>query len=80
MVRPFFSVPLPFLALLLSHTVVLAGGVKEKTIAARRSGVKRLIFPAGNQKDWEELPDYITQGLEAHFVKDYKDIYAIVFP
>jgi len=54
--------------------------VKEKTIAARRSGVKRLIFPAGNQKDWEELPDYITQGLEAHFVKDYKDIYAIVFP
>lgn len=55
------------------------GGVKEKTIAARRSAVKRLFFPEGNRKDWEELPEYIREGLEAHFVKEYRQIYDIVF-
>jgi predicted S18 family serine protease len=55
------------------------GGVKEKTIAARRSGVKRLFFPDGNRKDWEELPDYIREGLEARFVKDYRQIYDVIF-
>lgn len=57
----------------------MIGGVKEKTIAARRSGVKRLFFPDGNRKDWEELPDYIREGLEARFVKDYRQIYDVIF-
>jgi len=35
--------------------VLPIGGVKEKAIAARRSGVKTLIFPKANQHDFEEL-------------------------
>ena len=39
----------------LTGRVLPIGGVKEKTIAARRSGVKTLIFPKANQHDFEEL-------------------------
>lgn len=63
----------------LTGKILTIGGVKEKTIAARRSGVKRLFFPDGNRKDWEELPDYIREGLEARFVKDYRQIYDVIF-
>lgn len=41
------------------------GGIKEKTIAARRAGVRCLVFPQGNKRDFEELPDYLKDGLEA---------------
>jgi Lon-like ATP-dependent protease len=39
----------------LTGRVLPIGGVKEKTIAARRSGVRTLIFPKANQHDFEEL-------------------------
>ncbi len=39
----------------LTGRVLPIGGVKEKTLAARRSGVKTLIFPKANQHDFEEL-------------------------
>lgn len=41
------------------------GGIKEKTIAARRAGVQCLVFPQGNKRDFEELPEYLKDGLEA---------------
>lgn len=39
----------------LTGRVLPIGGVKEKTLAARRSGVSTIIFPAGNKKDYDEL-------------------------
>jgi len=65
--------------LTLTGRVLAIGGVKEKTIAARRSGLKTLVFPEDNRKDYEELPDYLKEGLTVHFVKTFKDVYAIVF-
>ncbi|KAH6594806.1 hypothetical protein BASA50_006280 [Batrachochytrium salamandrivorans] len=64
----------------LTGKILKIGGVKEKTIAAKRSGVKRIIFPFSNRSDWDELPDYIKTGLEPHFVKWYDEIFSIVFP
>ena len=62
------------------HRQVLPiGGVKEKTIAARRSGIKTVIFPEGNRKDFEELPAYLKKGLNAHFVHDYDEVCAYCF-
>lgn len=47
---------------------------------ARRAGVTCIILPAENRKDFSDLPEYITQGLEVHFVDHYSQIYPIVFP
>lgn len=44
------------------------GGIKEKTIAARRAGVQCLVFPQGNKRDFDELPDYLKDGLEVRSV------------
>ncbi|MDH3868985.1 MAG: hypothetical protein OET08_06390 [Desulfuromonadales bacterium] len=48
-------------------------------MAARRAGLKVLIFPEGNRNDFEDLPDYLKEGLDVHFVKTFNDIYKIVF-
>ena len=53
--------------------------VKEKTVAARRSGVKTLIFPVGNKWDFEELPQNLKDGLDVHFVSTYDQVFRIAF-
>lgn len=53
--------------------------VKEKTIAARRSQVKTIIFPEANRRDFEELAENVKEGLDAHFVDDYGKIFELAF-
>ncbi|MBJ6751672.1 endopeptidase La [Geomonas anaerohicana] len=65
--------------LTLTGRVLPIGGVKEKTIAARRAGLKTLVFPEANRKDFQELPEYLKEGLEVHFAKEYKDVYKVAF-
>ena len=65
--------------LTLTGRVLPIGGVKEKTIAARRAGLKVLIFPEANKKDFAELPDYLKEGLEVHFAREYKDVCKVAF-
>lgn len=59
--------------------VLPVGGIKEKTIAAKRSGVKVLCLPLGNQRDFDELPDYLREDLEVHFADTYDDVFAVAF-
>ncbi|TPX47272.1 hypothetical protein CcCBS67573_g10266, partial [Chytriomyces confervae] len=66
--------------LTLTGKVLKIGGVKEKTIAAKRSGVSNIIFPASNRADWDELPAYIKEGLTPHFVGWYEEVFKVVFP
>ncbi len=63
----------------LTGSVLPIGGVKEKTIAARRAGLKTLIFPHENKSDYEDLEDYLREGIEVHFVKEYPDVFKIAF-
>ena len=37
--------------------VLRIGGLREKTVAARRAGAKMIIFPSDNMSDWLELPE-----------------------
>ena len=53
--------------------------MKEKTIAARRAGVRHLIFPKANERDYAELPDLLKEGVTAHFAHDYDDVYRVAF-
>lgn len=61
--------------LTLTGRVLPVGGIKEKTIAARRSGVTTIIFPEGNKKDYDELSEDVREGLEVHFVSEYNQVY-----
>lgn len=63
----------------LTGMVLPVGGIKEKTLAAKRAGVKRVIFPEGNRRDWEELGDDVKSGLEAYFVEKYDQVYDLAF-
>ena len=65
--------------LTLTGKILPIGGVKEKVIAARRSGLKTLIFPKDNQRDYEELPAYIKKGIQIHFVEHYREVYSVAF-
>ncbi len=66
--------------LTLTGKVLPIGGVKEKLIAARRSGVKTLVFPKENKRDFDELPAYIKKGLKVHFVDHYDEVFRVAFP
>ncbi|XP_070541790.1 lon protease homolog, mitochondrial-like [Ptychodera flava] len=63
----------------LTGKILPVGGIKEKTIAARRVGVNCIILPQENRKDYSDLPSFITEGLEVHFVDHYREVFNIVF-
>lgn len=65
--------------LTLTGKVLPIGGIREKTIAARRVGVSNLIFPKDNQKDFEELPDYLKKGIKTHFVEYFTDVLDVAY-
>src|SRR5207237_2377199 len=48
----------------LSGLVLPIGGVKEKVLAARRAGIRRVILPRDNEKDLHDLPDEVRHEME----------------
>ena len=66
--------------LTLTGLVMPIGGVKEKTIAAKRAGVTQLIFPAENKKDFDDLDESITGNIKPYFVKTFAEVLPIGFP
>jgi ATP-dependent Lon protease len=65
--------------LTLTGKVLPVGGIREKVIAARRLKIMELIVPFDNQRDINELPDYIKEGMTIHFAEKYKDIQKLIF-
>jgi len=63
----------------LTGQVLAVGGVREKVVAARRSGVTELLLPTSVRADYEELPEYIKKGLTIHFVSHYKEVFKLLF-
>jgi Lon-like ATP-dependent protease len=63
----------------LTGRVLPVGGIKEKVIAAKRANVHTVILPFENQKDYNDLQDFIKDGLIVHFAKTYDDVYKIIF-
>jgi ATP-dependent Lon protease len=59
----------------LTGRVLPVGGVKEKVLAAKRSGVTTVILPARNRKDLEEdIPAELRKGMTFHFVDSVRDV------
>jgi ATP-dependent Lon protease len=65
--------------LTLTGDVLPVGGIQEKVIAAKRTGLRELILPAANRGDFEELQKHIREGMTVHFVARYPEVEAVVF-
>lgn len=65
--------------LTLTGQVLPIGGVREKVIAARRQKIHELILPEANRGSYEELPDYLKEGLTVHFARRYGDVARVLF-
>jgi ATP-dependent Lon protease len=63
----------------LAGKVLPIGGLKEKTIAARRRGIKKIIIPQQNERDVEEIPDTVKKGIEFHPVETMDEVIDLVF-
>jgi ATP-dependent Lon protease len=65
----------------LSGNVLPIGGVKEKFLAAKRAGVKQVIFPADNRQNVEEdvLPEQL-EGVDVQYVNTINEVLAIALP
>ena len=65
--------------LTLTGQVLPVGGIREKVIAARRARIMELILPQANRRDFEELQDYLREGIAVHFARTYRDVFETVF-
>ncbi|HEY8584142.1 MAG TPA: endopeptidase La [Capillimicrobium sp.] len=58
----------------LTGQVLPIGGLKEKALAAQRSGLRRVIAPADNEADADDVPEHLRQDLEFVFVRDVGEV------
>jgi ATP-dependent Lon protease len=63
----------------LTGQVLPIGGVREKTLAAQRAGLKRVILPRENEPDLEELPAEAREALEFVLVDSVDDVFEAAF-
>ena len=63
----------------LTGKVLPVGGIKEKIMAARRAGIQCVILPSANERDYDEIPDYLKDGLEVHFAEEYETVFDNAF-
>ena len=64
----------------LTGLVLPVGGIKEKVLAARRVGLKRVILPRENQKDLSELPEDVAKEMEFIFADKIEDVLSKAIP
>jgi ATP-dependent Lon protease len=65
----------------LSGNVLPVGGIKEKFLAAKRSGVRTVILPADvRQQVEEDLTPQQVEGIEIHYVKRIEEVLAVALP
>ena len=57
--------------------VLPVGGVKDKILAAVRAGLTRIILPADNERDLEEIPSDVREKMEFHLVESMDDVIPI---
>jgi ATP-dependent Lon protease len=63
----------------LTGQVLPIGGIREKTLAAQRAGLKRVILPRENEPDLAELPEETRKALEFVLVDSVEDVFEAAF-
>ena len=63
----------------LTGQVLPIGGLKEKTVAARRNKIRDIIIPAGNESDVDDIPEHVKKGITFHPVQRMEEVIEIAF-
>jgi ATP-dependent Lon protease len=58
--------------------VLPVGGIKEKILAASRAGIRQVIVPEENRKDWAEIPSEVRTKMKVHFVRRITEVFPFV--
>jgi ATP-dependent Lon protease len=58
----------------LSGRVMPVGGIKEKVLAAHRSGIRKILLPKDNEIDLRDIPDYVKDDIEFLFMETVEDV------
>lgn len=58
--------------------VLPVGGIKTKVLAARRSGLKKVLLPLENKKDYQEIDEKIRRSIKAEFVEHMDQVLELV--
>jgi len=64
----------------LTGLVLPIGGVKEKVLAARRAGIRRVVLPKANEKDLRELPEHVRREMDVVLADKIEDVLAAAVP
>ena len=64
----------------LTGLVLPIGGVKEKVLAARRAGIKRVVLPKANKRDLRDLPDAVRSEMEFVFADRIGQVLEALLP
>jgi ATP-dependent Lon protease len=60
----------------LRGVVMPVGGIKEKCVAAARAGIRTVILPARNRRDFEDIPESVRKKLEFVWAEKIDDVFA----
>ncbi|HEY3657849.1 MAG TPA: endopeptidase La [Steroidobacteraceae bacterium] len=60
----------------LRGVVLPVGGIKEKCVAAARAGIRTVILPARNRRDWDDIPESVRHRLEFVWAEKIEDVLA----
>jgi ATP-dependent Lon protease len=57
--------------------VLPVGGIKDKVLAAYRTGIRDVILPAENEKDLEDIPEDVRTAMQYHLVREMDEVVAL---
>jgi len=61
----------------LTGQVLPIGGLREKSVAAKRNKIRDIIIPKGNEKDLDDIPEHVKKGMTFHPVERMEEVIAI---
>jgi ATP-dependent Lon protease len=64
----------------LRGVVLPVGGIKEKILAARRSGITQIIMPRMNEKDLADIEPVVLSDMTIHYVENIGEVMELAFP
>ncbi len=59
--------------------VLPIGGLKEKVLAAKRAGIKKVLMPERNKRDFDDVPENAKKDMEFHYVDSLDDVFNLAF-